>query len=309
MDNTELLLSTVESVLGKGKRTSGNNFAFYCPICNHRKPKLELDFDSEFFHCWTCQPSLKGRSIISLFKKVNASSDKIKEVKKYSKFKDAKTDIVIEASTVSLPKEYKPLYESVSGITAKHAISYLKSRGLTEDDIFRYKIGYCEAGRYRNSIVIPSFDKTGNLNYFVARTLDKESTRKYNTPKCDKKAIIGFESYINWNVPVILCEGMFDAMAIKRNAIPLFGKSITEGLMKELVRSEVKSIYIALDNDALKDALHYSQKLIDLGKDVYLVELQGKDPSDLGFSEFIKLLHNAKQVTQSYLLHKRLSLI
>jgi hypothetical protein len=38
--------------------------------------------------------------------------------------------------------------------------------------------------------------------------------------------IIGFELFINWNVPIILCEGVFDAIAIKRNAIPLLGKTI-----------------------------------------------------------------------------------
>jgi hypothetical protein len=42
------------------------------------------------------------------------------------------------------------------------------------------------------------------------------------------KNIIGFENMINWNVPIVLCEGAFDAIAIKRNAIPLFGKNISK---------------------------------------------------------------------------------
>ncbi len=79
--------------------------------------------------------------------------------------------------------------------------------------------------------------------------------RAYDAPSVNKSEIIGFEYYINWNVPVVLCEGVFDAMAIKRNAIPLFGKTISRRLMKKLVESEVKTVYIALDKDAVKQAM------------------------------------------------------
>jgi hypothetical protein len=101
---------------------------------------------------------------------------------------------------------------------------------------------------------------------------------------------------------------MFDALAIKRNAVPLFGKTIPQALMMKLVENNVKTIYIALDNDALKDALKHAEKLINLGKEVYLVELQGKDPSDIGFEEFTKLLHKATQLTFSQLYAKKIEL-
>ena len=311
MDNVSLLLGFVEQALGKGKRTSGNNFAFYCPVCNHRKPKLELDFDSEYFHCWTCQPVTKGRGMVSLFKKLRLPNDILKDVKRYSKFKsnDRSQENTEKLPDIKLPPEYKPLYEAGLGINAMHAIAYLEGRGVTKEDILKYKIGYCENGRYFNSVIIPSYNKDGGINYFVSRTIDKDSDRKYNAPRCDKKSIVGFENYINWNVPVILCEGVFDAIAIKRNAVPLFGKSITEGLMLQLVQPEVKTVYIALDNDAVKDALHYSEKLINMGKDVYLVELEGKDPSDLGFEEFTKLLHKAKKLSVLEMMKKRIALI
>jgi len=311
MDNVSLLLGIVEQAIGKGKRTSGNNYAFYCPICNHRKPKLELDFDTEFYHCWTCQPATKGRSIVSLFKRLKISNDLIKEVKRYSKYKESRNDKENKEETLQLklPPEYKSLSDYQSSIIAKHALSYLESRCISQEDIIKYRIGYCESGIYRNCVIIPSYDKLGNLNYFVARTFQKDATRKYFNPKVDKKNIVGFENYINWNIPVILCEGVFDAIAIKRNAIPLLGKSITEGLMKELVKSEVNTIYLCLDRDAQKDALVYAEKLLNLGKEVYLLELEEKDPSELGFESFIKLLHTAKKLDLFDILKKRISLI
>ena len=40
----ELLVSLVSRVLGEGKMTARGNRAFYCPLCNHHKPKLEINF-------------------------------------------------------------------------------------------------------------------------------------------------------------------------------------------------------------------------------------------------------------------------
>lgn len=310
MDNSALLLGFVESAIGKGKQTSGKNYAFYCPICQHRKPKLEVDFDTEFYHCWTCQPALKGRSIVSLLKRLKVSEDKIREVKRYSKYKDTeKPKENLQEIEVKLPADFKLLSEYSSGIKAKHYLHYLRSRGISDRDILKYKIGYSDTGKYRNSVIIPSYDKDGKLNYFISRSIEADTTRKYNAPKCDKKSIIGFESYVNWNVPIVLVEGIFDAIAVRRNAIPLFGKSITEGLMKELVKSEVKIIYICLDKDAIKDALDYSQKLLNLGKIVYLVELDDKDPSDIGFERMLTFLKEAKPLGLYDIAKKRLERI
>ena len=39
----QLLVSLVNSVLGTGKATARNNYAYHCPFCNHHKPKLEVN--------------------------------------------------------------------------------------------------------------------------------------------------------------------------------------------------------------------------------------------------------------------------
>jgi DNA primase len=305
------LLNTVNSVLGNGKKTSNNNYAYKCPFCNHIKPKLEINLSPNSkgetpWHCWVC--NAKGKTLLGLFKKIKVLPDKITELKSILKFTDKKDEEII-TTKVSLPKEYKPLTNlSRTDITAKHALMYLKKRGITKADILKYNIGYCEEGKYANRIIIPSYDENGNLNYFVARDINPDSKRKYDTPKCNKNEIIGLEYFINWNVPVILCEGIFDAIAIKRNAIPLLGKTIPRALMMKLIDSQVKTVYVSLDRDALKDALGYAQELINLGKDVYLIDLQDKDPSEMGFEKFTKIVHEAEQLTLAGLLYKKLEL-
>ena len=305
------LLHTVNSVLGKGKETSSNNYAYKCPFCTHHKLKLEVNMvpnakGENFWHCWVC--NAKGKTLLGLFKKIKVSPDKIAELKSILGFtpKETAESTVVK---VTLPKEFKPLINlSRTDIIAKHALMYLKKRGINKADILKYNIGYCEEGRYSGRVIIPSYDADGNLNYFIARAIDPDSTKKYDAPKCNKNELIGLEYFINWNVPVILCEGIFDAIAIKRNAVPLLGKTIPRALMMKLVQSNVKTVYVSLDRDALKDALKYAEELLNLGKDVYLVDLQDKDPSEMGFEKFTKLVHEAEQLSLGELIYKKLEL-
>jgi DNA primase len=173
--------------------------------------------------------------------------------------------------------------------------------------MIKYNIGYCEEGEFASMVVIPSYDENGFLNYYVGRSFQKNAYKTHRLASASKD-IVGMEMLINWDLPVILCEGALDAIAIKRNAIPLFGKKISQTLMKKLVTSRIKKVYLALDDDALKDAIKHAETLINYGKKVYLIEMEGKDPSELGFEEFTKLLHVAEPLSLQSLLTKKLAL-
>ena len=149
--------------------------------------------------------------------------------------------------------------------------------------------------------------KKGKLNYFITRSIDPDAFLKYKNPKISRD-IIPFELFINWDSPITLCEGVFDAIAIKRNAIPLLGKILQPALLKKLVLSSVKKVYIALDDDAQEEALQHCEYLMSEGKEIYIVELNGKDPSKIGFEEFTKIIQKTKPLKFSTLLEKKLSL-
>jgi len=307
MENFRLVLGLLQSLLGKPKPSTKGNYAFHCPFCKHHKPKLEIDPKTGFYHCWTCQPATKGRNLVSLLKKLHASPAQITEMRGY--FPDGKRDVDEKTYTVvQLPKEFIALTQNSTKLSYRQAKAYLNRRGITEEDILKYNIGYCEQGKYANSVIIPSYDRNGRINYFISRSFEKDPARKYNAPSCNKNELIGFEYYINWKVPVVLCEGIFDAIALKRNAIPLFGKTIPKALMMKLVENDVKTVYLALDNDALKEAIKYSVELLNMGKDVYLIELNSKDPSEIGFKDMTTYLHTAKQLTFKDLLLKKMQL-
>jgi DNA primase len=306
----ELLVNLVNNVLGTSKRTARGNQAYTCPFCHHQKPKLEINFteNKEGFNpwqCWVC--GQKGKTIKSLFKRLKVSSDYFQELNKLVKNISLDDIKEIKSNLLELPKEYKTFVNN-KDIIARHALSYLKKRNITKQDIIKYNIGYCDSGQFMNMIIIPSYDNNGKLNYFTARSFEKDPFIKYRNPDISRD-IIPFELFINWDLPIILCEGPFDAMAIKRNVIPLFGKNLQPSLMKKIVTSKVQKIYIALDNDAIKQALGFCEQLLDIGKEVYLVELKGKDPSDMGFENFTKLIQTTSPLTQYKLMEKKLSII
>jgi DNA primase len=304
------LIALVNSVLGTGKQTSKGNFAYHCPFCNHHKPKLEVNMTENKkgenpWHCWVCDK--RGKKIIQLFKRVKASPEALLELRSIVKTETAEREEIV-TEKVELPKEFQSLLNiSKSNIIGRHALAYLKSRNITEEDILKYNIGYCESGPYRNMVVIPSYDADGRLNYFTGRSFEKEAKVKYKNPTISRD-IIPFELFINWDIPFILCEGPFDAIAIKRNVIPLLGKNIQTKLMKKIVMSSVDKIYIALDRDAQKQALSFCEQLINEGKEVYLVDMQDKDPSEMGFKNFINLISETYPLTFSGLLEKKLFL-
>ena len=305
----ELLVNLVNTVLGTSKRTARGNQAYHCPFCNHHKPKLEVNFTENKkghnpWHCWVC--GKKGKTIKGLFKLLKAPSDKFIELSKLVKTGSEVEEVIVQ-NVVELPKEFKQILNNPD-LKAKQAYNYLKNRNVTDDDIIKYNIGYCDFGRYANMVIIPSYDKDGSLNYFTGRSFEKDPFIKYRNPECSRD-IIPFELFINWDSPLVLCEGPFDAIAIKRNAIPLLGKNIQSNLLKRIVQSTVKKIYIALDTDAIKQALKHCEYLLNQGKEVYLVELDGKDPSDLGFSYFTKLIQNTEPIDQYDLMEKKISLV
>jgi DNA primase len=304
------LVALTNSVLGYGKQTARGNYAYHCPLCKHHKPKLEVNMSENSkgenpWHCWVCDK--KGKKLYQLFKAVEVAPEVMSELKAIVKYVGPETDIQVETK-VTLPKEFQPLTNiQKSNIMGRHALAYIKSRGITEEDILKYGIGYCETGRYANMVIIPSYDERGNINYFTGRSFEKEPSVKYRNPSVSRD-IIPFELFINWELPLILCEGPFDAIAIKRNVIPLLGKNIQTKLMKKIVMSSVEKIYIALDRDAQKQALNFCERLMQEGKEVYLVDMQDKDPSEMGFASFTNLIQETYPLTFSGLLEKKLFL-
>jgi len=276
--------------------TKADEYMFYSPFVSHYKPKLQVNIESQKWHCWVSNQG--GHSIYSLFKKVNADTRYFAELKDLV-FTPSKSKGEAESKViVSLPRDFQALWKVSKSLYRNQAKSFLHNRGITDWDIKKYKIGFCDSGLYEGRIIIPSYDDVGLLNYFVGRSFVGEKM-KYKNPNVSRD-IIPFEWYIAWSKPIILCEGVFDAMSIRSNAIPMLSKKPSKSLLQKIFEKNVKTIYIALDDDAKKDAYVMSEFFKDFGIDSKVVKLpKDQDPNDLGWKKITTLINSTESASFS----------
>ncbi len=290
------ILEILKRYLGDYKEAPSNNsqLTFYCVNCRHRKKKLSINLDNFCYHCWVCD--IKGNNFVNLLKKY-CKIDKLTLdlVKNYT----SESNILpnnVNNEEFYLPKEFISLNNKNNSKEYIKVIKYLNNRNIFENDILKYNIGYCEEGEYIGRVIIPSYDERGVLNYFVSRTY-LDNYFKYKNPSISKDVIF-FEFFINWNYPIVLCEGVFDAISIRRNVIPLLGKNLSKKLKLKIIEKNVSNIYLCLDIDAKKDSLRLANEIFMLNNNinVYIVDIKEKDPSSIGFNNMNKIIYNSNKL-------------
>jgi DNA primase len=293
--NKLTVINILDTALGVGSSLKGNEQAHHCPFCNHHKKKLQVNLDTQRWHCWVCDS--KGRSIQSLLRKLNVDIrdlNRLKDIYGEDDYTLVEKDEYV--AKLQLPSEFKQLHFKPKGFQPEYnqAINYLKERGITQADIVKYNIGYCSDGLYFGRIIVPSYDENGDLNYFVARSYYKEERMKYKNPPVNRDVIV-FENQINWNEPITLVEGVFDSFSVKRNCIPLLGKFLLNKLKNKIIEKGVKDITILLDSDAIADSTKHTDYFIKNGINVKNIIPKGKDAGDMGFKAVRELLKGATQ--------------
>jgi DNA primase len=297
----------LNDVLGPGTSMKNDEQAHYCPFCHHHKKKMQINIQTQQWHCWVCDA--KGKRINRLLRRLHVDSHKLRKL--YEIYGD---DYVVysnntedEKVELRLPSEFQSLLIEPKGINPLFGKvkEYARKRGISEGDIKRYNIGYCDSGHYANRIIIPSYDRDNRLNYFIARSVFDEEKFKYKNPPVSKNVIM-FENQINWDEPITLVEGVFDAMAVKRNAIPLLGKFVPKKLNDTIYKKEVKGINILLDEDAQEQALHYTIQYQNQGITTKNIKPTDKDASDMGFSEVNNKLKESEKTQFSDIISQKL---
>ena len=293
MEDSPLLLDLLQDVLGEVNSHYPNKaqISFDCPVCSYDikgldkgdgKGNFEVNYSQGVYKCWACSETYGTHgSLNKLFlkwgNKRNKSTweliggDFIKTKKR--KYEDVK-----------LPRHYISFTKGNKlTIPYKEAYNYLRKRNITDKLIAKYSIGYTTEGPYSGRIIVPSFDKNEEINYFVSRSYVGHKN-KYKNPEAEKDKIIFNEHLIDWESDVYLVEGVFDMFFVP-NSIPLLGKNVSDKLWGILYENSKKHIIICLDGDAWKDSEKLYRKL-DGGKlngKIRLLKVpHNKDVGELG---------------------------
>jgi len=301
-------LQILAQIFGEYYR-SNNEYLFFCPNCDHRKRKLSINLIKNTYKCWICDSF--GRNIYYLINKFGTNLQKrdwqsFENSIKISEFDDLFKEKGQDQyeQKVQLPQEFISLANKNLPLLAKIPLRYLKRRGIIKDDILKWKMGFCEDGEFKNRIIIPSFNKEGYCNYFVARSYTNNKM-KYKNPQVSKDIIFN-ELCIDWKKDLVLVEGVFDAIKAS-NAIPLLGSTLreTSTLFKKIIHNSL-SIFLALDSDANNKTLKLINLLLQYNIELHKIDTTGyKDVGEMTKKEFIIRKNNAAHINHdNYLLHQ-----
>ena len=286
MDENEALVELLEEVLGDHGLHYPNRgqISFNCPVCDEDRNKhnLEVNYIDNVYKCWACGDSEGTHgSLGKIFDKYgNRKQKKLYTVLKPETVvkREKKKKTLRLPDSFTLFKDSSPIYP-----VRRQAINYLHNRGISDYMIEKYQIGFCDKGDHAGRIVVPSYDKNGELNYYIARSWNPMSRAKYKNPEAEKDKIIFWENLIDWNKDVFLVEGAFDGLFLD-NAIPMLGKHMSEILFETIYKKAKGNITICLDADAWQNAVKLYHELNggELWGRIKLVKLpDDKDIADL----------------------------
>ena len=293
-DEVEVLVELLSDVLGKPHQhyESKGQISFDCPVCADEKGldhgdgkgNLEINYGKHVYKCWSCGETYGTQGPLGkLFDKFG--SKKQKKLYDLIKPEELKQED-IRRPKLRLPEGYTSFENSNSKfIPHIEAMRYLTSRGITDEIIKKYKIGYTVNGDFSYRIIVPSYNSEGVLNYFVARSWVPKKM-KYKNPTAEKDQIIFNEGAVDWKKDVYLCEGVFDSFFLP-NPIVMLGKKMSKLLFETLYNKAEGNIIICTDGDAFKDGvklyhelnggtLYNKIKIIKLPLDKDVCDLKGQ---------------------------------
>jgi len=285
---------------------SSKEFVINCPFCSSKKLKLSINVDSDKWHCWSCQA--KGGNLTRVIKKVKPNSLREYQEKFYVKA-SLLTPLEEPEVVVLLPDDFKLVVQNLWDPDALKIKRYANDRGISDDLLWRYRIGYSSERIFKRRMIIPSFDVDGKLNYWSARSIDSNNFIKYMNAKAKKHLIIFNEIDIDWSEPIVLVEGPLDLIKCNLiNSTCILGSTLSEyyKLFHNLLINDCE-VTISLDSDALVKQDKIAKLLASYDLNVSISNPLNGDLGDMKPSAVLELINNSKIWDDSMILKNRIN--
>ncbi len=192
------------------------------------------------------------------------ASNKPTEVKEETSPEGQKDDEE-PVTTANEPKINKPL-----GFTLKHLDPdhpYLTERGLSQETVMTFGLGYCKKGILTRRIAIPIHNMDGELVAYMGRWpgIPPERKEKYKFPEGFRKTLEVFNVHRAKKEypaePLIVVQSVFDCMKIwqtgLRRIVAVMGNSISEEqstLLVQAVSSQGRIVLMFNDDEPAQSA-------------------------------------------------------
>jgi len=310
-----------ESFLGKSARGVSENgqVQFDCPFCGSGKPNLEVSFTKLVYKSWCCPDEHGSLSKLIrqfandiIFNEYKNEINNIKESRLYQINRFKFNDNYLAETALQVPECCEKI--NPNRYNHKKAYEYCTSRGINSEIIDKYNIQCttydCADWQMRQRIIIPSYDKFQQLNYWVGRIYkDNPYQTKYHNPtSIHKKDIIFNEYLLQWDGDIRLVEGPLDSIVVP-NSTALLGKELNSSfVLYKALLERAHSITLIPDADSEHDwyKIGYNLNIGRLRGKIRMVQWNeinisnAKDTSDIyrikGYKGVAELLKTANPI-------------
>lgn len=302
---------------------NGKEAHFNCVVCSDTRHRMYVNLETGEVYCHNCGYKSSILGLIQVVEGVEFS-------KAHSIFEGIKGNLTLpekisrnninevfmgnlkntlDKRPIPLPEEYCRLDPNHTNIVTKRAINYLHSRKITDKQIVDHNMGFCMSGEYKNRVIIPVTGQNNQLMFWVARAISKDVKMKEKSPSNTDYQISKSEVVFNLDKAarkyhsIVICEGIFDALAYGDIGVSLLGKSLYQeqlNLLLDYRELLTEGVFVSLDWDARDKATEIAKTLSQYFT-VYIVNIPKEldDPNNslqqMGKSYMNELLVNAEQ--------------
>lgn len=282
------LADIVETYLEPRKANGEGEFWIRCPFCGDDQYRMGINVLDGRCHCFRASCEWKSSDRHYTFRElakvlnITDTQDAVPIVKKQ------KARVATRKTTryAPLPKEFETFKDLDDDVTKK-AYDYLISRGLTDKQIGKHKLGFCAVGEYAYRIIIPVFRKKHLVSY-TGRDFTGAPMRWKNFPG---------PKYI-YNIPkikrakAVLLEGPFDVFAVERaihycDSLGRLGAGLTASSIRDLMQYDDIVVWPDPDRGGIQLAIDTCVSMSKRGKrmSVIMPVEDDVDPGKLGETE------------------------
>lgn len=240
-----------------------------CPFCPKllgkidRKQALAINMTNGAFVCFRCGTT--GRMRDDEYKRVEAKPE--------------------EHHELGAPEGYVCLTtpDGEASLSAEPAREYLRSRKLTRAAVTAGKVGACLSGRYEGRVIVPVLGSEDEWLGWVGRVWFKGAARAYSYPRGMQRGQVLYNHsalLVETDEPVLVVEGVFDALAYWPHAVAVLGKP-SETQVYALASAR-RPVVVVMDGDAWMEGYTLGLKLRVEGQRAGSVKLAPRiDPDEV----------------------------
>lgn len=307
-----MLLEEILDAAGASYRWTSkrNEVVLCCPFCITRglsddtNYHLGLNISSGLAHCFRCDWA--AHSLVHSARQL-ARAYNVGLRLRYADLKQKEEDPVrrkkdkeLRLMAAGLPAEYERFGSGEDEIEAE-ARRFLKRRGVTQSQLVRHEIGFAGSGPLGWRVLFPVMGVDRQVYSTVGRALREDMQPKYlNTTGV--KLLWGLHQS---GTKGVLCEGIFDALAVERAianqrgfiALARLGSVLTPSQIKEL--REFERVIVLPDKDVpgVKGASTLAAMCAEAGIKVDICvpdAMTNSDPGDMGEVELREYIASAR---------------